>query len=109
MEKILISTAYEIRVPSDERSSSVFGYFSNSVDGLAASRGKGWYGADGSVNKQVEVVSITMNNEVYSFKMEDRITVNTSMEHYKENKLAKERQAALAKLSVHERKILGLE
>lgn len=50
---------YAAYVSIDEVHSSLFGYFTNKSDAETASKGQGWYGSNGSVNRE------TINIKIY--------------------------------------------
>lgn len=105
---MIIERAYEITIPADERRSSVFGYFKNSQDGLRMASGKGWYGSDGHCNG-VDVMTFTVDGEEYSFLRKSRIHVYKNEADYELKQQAIQREKALNKLTLEERKLLGLE
>lgn len=82
---------YEIRVSKDEWSSEHFGYFTSEVDGLRASKGKGWWGSDGTSRRTTV-----------------RVLIFENLDEYDSELLARMKEGALAKLTDDERKILGL-
>lgn len=102
-------TAYEISVSTDERRSAVYCYAETESLGLELSKGKGWYGGSGYSNGPVEVITISLpGGKSASFKMKDAITVYHEND-YKFILEQKAREAALAKLTEADKKVLGLK
>ena len=81
-------SAFEARVPQDERSDAHVGYFVNAADGTRATKGTGWWGADGTV-RAVELI-IFDTYEEYNGEQENKL-----------------REQALNKLNPQEREALG--
>lgn len=82
---------YAAYIPTDEKSSKLFGYFTKEQDALELSKGKGWWGLNGLVEKQI------VNIQIYESK-----------EEYFEAMKINEKEAALAKLTEREKQLLGL-
>jgi hypothetical protein len=102
------STAHEFRVSTDERNSTIFGYFTNYSDGKTASHRQGWYGENGSSNKTVDILTFVEDDKTYSFLAKDLITVFHNEEQFKNAEVQRLREQALSKLSDTEKKALGL-
>lgn len=82
---------YAAYVSEDEMSSRLFGYFTNYDDAIECSKGKGWWGADGTASKTV------IHIKIYESRTEfDGVTTED------------EKKAAISKLTDRERKLLGL-
>lgn len=83
---------FEATVSVDEKSSRHFGYFTDENVAIQAVKGKGWYGSDGSVKPaEIDIKVFETREEFDGVTLED------------------EKAAALAKLSDHDKKVLGLK
>lgn len=84
---------FQASVSTDDRSGSQFvGYFTNEDVAKSVVKGKGWWGSDGSVRAiDIDIKIFETREEFDGVSMED------------------EKAAALAKLSDHEKKLLGLK
>lgn len=84
---------FQATVSTDDRAGSEFvGYFTNEDVAKAAVKGKGWWGSDGSVHPiEIDIKIFETREEFDGVTLED------------------EKAAALAKLSDHDKKLLGLK
>lgn len=82
---------YAAYIDTDERSSRLMAYFMNESDAIELSKGKGWWGSDGRVQKEIVNIRIYESKEDYLNRME-----------------LNEKEVALAKLTEKEKKLLGL-
>ena len=81
---------FEIRVPTDERASELFGHFTNEQIGLKLSEKKGWYGSDGySIAVHLVVFDTEEEYNNYKYKTHEKRALE-KLEHHltKDEKLA---------------------
>lgn len=83
---------FQATVSVDERSSQHFGYFTDKDVATQAVKGKGWWGSDGHVSPtEIDIKVFETREEFDGVTLED------------------EKAAALAKLSDHDKKVLGIK
>lgn len=104
--KVKTFTVHEFRVTVDERRDSVYGYFTDAMVGISASKGKGWYGSDGYSMSKREVIEFYHNGERYQFLMKDRITVIETIEDEEEKRRREKMSKITSKLSPDELEFL---
>lgn len=102
---------YVGRVSTDERFGySVYGYYDSYSTALDDVKGKGWWGSDGSVDSTpVNAVIFTdENGNEFSFVEKSMINIKSETEAQREYRKKALRQSAISKLTIEERKAIGL-
>jgi hypothetical protein len=108
-ERVSVELVYPVRVDTDERSSAIFGYFSDPELAKKLAKGKGWYGADGRVETPIEGVLIHFRDgSEICFPVAPSFLIR-SEESYLDKKKMEARAAALRKLSPKDIEILGIK
>lgn len=82
---------YAAYISTDEWHSELFGYFIKESDAKELSKGRGWYGSDGTVKPEVVNIRIYESKADYLNRME-----------------MNEKEVALGKLTDREKQLLGL-
>ena len=104
--KVKTFTVHEFRVTVDERSDSVYGYYTDLMVGKSASKGKGWYGSDGYSRSTRDVIEFYHNGERYQFLLKDRITVIETIEDEEEKRRREKLSRITGKLTPDELEFL---
>lgn len=99
----------EFTVSTGERSGTVFGYFASIEIGQKATKGKGFYGGDGTHTGTKTANVFIVDGEEYIFLEDSRINIFCSEEDVREAELEARRQQALSKLNEEDKRILGLD
>lgn len=96
----------------DERGGHVVtvGHYFNRSDADTDVKKQGFWGSDGSVEReQIEVVEVEVNGERMVFPLKSRIEVFYENREKREAEIKRNRENGLAKLTKEERIALGLE
>lgn len=103
-----VITVYKFTVSVSEFLSRPFGYFVSAELGKKLSKGKGWYGSDGSNSGAVNVIVFTdtATGEMEAFTSEGQITVVYDENQYQTAQELTKIKSAMSKLSENELKLL---
>ena len=101
--------AYVARVFINERDSVLVGYYSSYDKAVDSVKGRGWWGADGTVDTMpINVVTFTNGVKSYSFIEGQNIIIKNETPEEIEQRVAEIKNSALSKLTEEEKHILGL-